>query len=122
MKNWLQNKAWFIFNQTRLNKTRLNQPRKDTFKEKYVNIAKRFHYVEDKIRRRDAERLATEATILSSLEKLQENLVKVQKTSNSKSEIFSKLETKMDKTQVCFDEFKEIVSKYINIEYKSRRV
>ena len=42
--------------------------------EKYVNVAKRFHYVEDKIKRRDIDRLNTEKNLLSTLEKLQSNL------------------------------------------------
>jgi len=62
---------------------RINQLEEDNAKllhmvnliqEKYVNVAKRFHYVEDKIKRRDIDRLNTEKNLLSTLEKLQSNL------------------------------------------------
>jgi len=47
-----------------------------TVQEKYVNVAKRFHYIEDKMKRRDVDRLTTEKSILTTLEKLQEALTK----------------------------------------------
>ena len=42
-----------------------------SFSEKYVNVAKRFHYIEDKMKRRDTERFNTEKHFITSLEKLQ---------------------------------------------------
>lgn len=52
----------------------VNWPKYNFSLEKYVNVAKRFHYVEDKIKRRDIDRLNTEKNLLSTLEKLQSNL------------------------------------------------
>ena len=42
-----------------------------TIQEKYVNVAKRFHYLEDKMKRREVDRLTSEQNILTALERLQ---------------------------------------------------
>ena len=78
--------------------------------------------MEDKIRRRDAERLTVESTILSSLEKLQENLVKLQKHSQNKSEIITNLENKQKEAESSFVEFKTIIQDYFLIEHNFIKV
>lgn len=56
----------------------------NSIQEKYQRVCERFHYVEGKIQRRDDARLATEKTILSTLEKLQVGLTKLD-VSNKKN-------------------------------------
>jgi len=60
--------------------------------EKYVNVAKRFHYVEDKIKRRDIDRLNTEKNLLSTLEKLQSNLKEKEERINHLEEALTNCE------------------------------
>ena len=51
--------------------------RQSVIQEKYQRVCERFHYVEGKIQRRDDARMITEKTILSTLEKLQLGLEKL---------------------------------------------
>ena len=51
--------------------------RQTIIQEKYQRVCERFHYVEGKIQRRDDARMVTEKAILSTLEKLQLGLEKL---------------------------------------------
>ena len=40
-------------------------------------LSERFHYIEDKMKRRDIDRMSTEKSILTTLEKLQVEILKL---------------------------------------------
>ncbi|CAG5087570.1 Oidioi.mRNA.OKI2018_I69.PAR.g11574.t1.cds [Oikopleura dioica] len=77
--------------------------------EKYVNVAKRFHYVEDKIKRRDIDRLNTEKNLLSSLEKLQSNL-------KEKDEKINQLEEALTNCEIARLTSEEKILEYLRFE------
>ena len=88
-------------------------------KEKYVNVAKRFHYVEDKIKRRDIDRLNTEKNLLSSLEKLQLNLKEKDEKINQLEEALTNCEIARLTSEEKILEYLRFVRNLIDHNYGS---
>ena len=94
----------------------------EIFAEKYVNVAKRFHYVEDKIRRKDAERLTAEKTILETLEKLNTGQEKIQKMAKSNEDSMKEMKDSRITEQENETKFKETLKRYFKVEAQLLKV
>ena len=94
----------------------------EIFAEKYVNVAKRFHYVEDKIRRKDAERLTAEKTILETLEKLNSGQEKIQKMAKSNEDSMKQMKDSRITEQETETKFKETLKRYFKVEAQLLKV
>ena len=94
----------------------------EIFAEKYVNVAKRFHYVEDKIRRKDAERLTAEKTILETLEKLNTGQEKIQKMVKSNEDSMNEIKESKITEQENETKFKETLKRYFKVEAQLLKV
>lgn len=88
----------------------------EIFGEKYVNVAKRFHYVEDKIRRKDAERLTAEKTILETLEKMNDSHEKIQKMVKSNEDAMKEFKELKISEQETETKFKETLKRFFKVE------
>ena len=80
--------------------------------EKYQRVCERFHYVEGKIQRRDDARLATEKTILSTLEKLQVGLTKLDFSNKKNAEDHKVLSDRVESWISGETNFKESMKRY----------
>ena len=83
-----------------------------SIQEKYQRVCERFHYVEGKIQRRDDARLATEKTILSTLEKLQVGLTKLDVSNKKNAEDNKALSDRVDDWISGETSFKESMKRY----------
>ena len=83
-----------------------------SIQEKYQRVCERFHYVEGKIQRRDDARLATEKTILSTLEKLQVGLTKLDVSNKKNAEDNKALSDRVDGWISGETSFKESMKRY----------
>ena len=81
--------------------------------EKYQRVCERFHYVEGKIQRRDDARLVTEKTILSTLEKLQLGLERLDsRITDERNTLEESITTQHQEDQL----FKEAMKRYFQVE------
>ena len=94
----------------------------EIFGEKYVNVAKRFHYVEDKIRRKDAERLTAEKTILETLEKMNDSQEKIQKMVKSNEDTMKEFQELKISEQETETKFKETLKRFFKVEAQLLKV
>ena len=83
-----------------------------SIQEKYQRVCERFHYVEGKIQRRDDARLTTEKTILSTLEKLQVGLTKLDVSNKKNAEDNKALSDRVDGWISGETSFKESMKRY----------
>ena len=81
--------------------------------EKYQRVCERFHYVEGKIQRRDEARLVTEKTILSTLEKLQLGLERLDVRMTDER---STLEESINEEKHENGLFKEAMKRFFQVE------
>jgi len=109
----LSNRAQFFSN---LGMNQIDNHISEIFGEKYVNVAKRFHYVEDKIRRKDAERLTAEKTILETLEKMNDSHEKIQKMVKSNEDTMKEFKELKISEQETETKFKETLKRFFKVE------
>ena len=81
-----------------------------------MNVAKRFHYVEDKIRRKDAERLTAEKTILETLEKMNDSQEKIQKMVKSNEDSLKEFKELKISEQETETKFKDTLKRFFKVE------
>ena len=81
-----------------------------------MNVAKRFHYVEDKIRRKDAERLTAEKTILETLEKMNDSQEKIQKMVKSNEDAMKEIKELKISEQETEKKFKDTLKRFFKVE------